>query len=67
MTKLRIARKQRGLTVYDVADRVGLTAGAVSRIERGLLGASPAKARLLANVLGVDVLDVIFNKEEKAA
>lgn len=60
MTKLKAARKAKGLTVQDVAERCGITPGSVSRIERGLMGTTPETAKKLAAVLGIDPADVIF-------
>jgi len=60
MTKIKAARKAKGLTVQDVATRCGITPGTVSRIERGLIGTSPETAKKLAAVLGIDPADVIF-------
>lgn len=66
MTNIKRARKLKGLTVYDVAAKVGVTAGAISRVERGLSGLRPANARKLAEVLDLTVEQVLF-PEEKAA
>lgn len=60
MTKLKAARKAKGLTVQDVAERCGITPGSVSRIERGLMGTKPETAKKLAAELGIDPADVIF-------
>ncbi|MDD3675810.1 helix-turn-helix domain-containing protein [Thauera propionica] len=60
MTKIKAARKAKGLTVQDVATRCGITPGTVSRIERGLIGTSPETAKKLAAALGIDPADVIF-------
>lgn len=60
MTKLKAARKAKGLTVQDVAERCGITPGSVSRIERGLMGTTPETAKKLAAVLGIDPAEVIF-------
>lgn len=62
MTKLQVARKARGLTVVQLAGLMGIDPASVSRIERGLQECSRDKAKLMAEALGVDVLDVIFNK-----
>lgn len=69
MTKLQKARKDKGFTVIQLAQKVGLDPSTVNRIERGVQECNRDKARDLAAALGVDVLDVIFNKphEEKAA
>lgn len=60
MTKLKAARKAKGLTVQDVARSCGITPGSVSRIERGLMGTTPETAKKLAAVLGIDPAEVIF-------
>ncbi len=69
MTKLQKARKDKGFTVIQLAQKVGLDPSTVNRIERGVQECNRDKARDLAAALGVDVLDVIFNKphEERAA
>lgn len=67
MTKLQKARSAKGLTVLQVALQVGLDPSTVNRIERGVQECRRDKARALAAALDVDVLDVIFNKEERAA
>ncbi|MBS4019081.1 MAG: helix-turn-helix transcriptional regulator [Dechloromonas sp.] len=66
MTEIKKARKLKGLTVYDLAKSVGVTPGSISRIERGLVGISPAKAKKMAEALGLSVEQVLF-PEEKAA
>lgn len=66
MNNIKRARKLNGMTVYDVAQKVGITAGAVSRIERGLSGVRPSNAKKLAETLGISIEEVIF-PEEKAA
>ncbi len=65
MTKIKAARKAKGLTVQEVAERCQLTAGTVSRIERGLMGTTPDTAKRLAEVLGLAPAEVIF--AERAA
>ncbi len=60
MTKIKAARKAKGLTVQEVAERCQLTAGTVSRIERGLMGTTPDTAKRLAEVLGLAPAEVIF-------
>lgn len=69
MTKLQKARRDKGLTILQLAIKVGIDPSSINRIERGVQECNREKARDLANALGVDVLDVIFNKphEEKAA
>jgi len=66
MTNVKQARKQKKLTVYDVAEHVGITAGAVSRIERGLLGISPSNAKKMADLLDLKLEQVLFPEEISA-
>ena len=53
--RLRELRKDRGLSIKQLADRVGLSVGMVSQIERGLSTPSLRSLRLLANALDVPV------------
>lgn len=64
MTKMQRARKAKGMTVYDLAAEVGLTPGAISRIERGIRSARPANAKKLAEVLDLPIEDVLFPETE---
>lgn len=66
MNNMKRARKLKGMTVYEVADKVGITAGAISRIERGKSGVRVGNAKKLAEVLGISIEEVLF-PEEKAA
>jgi len=56
---IRTARKQAGLRLEDVADRVGVTAGALSHIESGRRLPSPHNAVRIAEVLGIPSEDVL--------
>lgn len=54
--ELRLARMQHGLSLARVGEGVGLSASAVSRIERGLVpGVSVRELARLAGVLGLDL------------
>jgi len=71
---IRLARHSAGLTLEDVAERVGVTVGALSHIESGRRLPSPANAMLIAEVLGIpaeDMLDALDRehsiKRESAA
>ncbi len=66
MSIIKQARKQKGMTVYDVADKVGVTAGVISRVERGLAGLRPVNARKLAQALDLTIEQVLFSKEKAA-
>lgn len=66
MNKIKRARQEKGLKAKALAAKVELTPASVSKIERGLVGVSPEKAKRLAEVLGISIEDVLF-PEEKAA
>mgnify|MGYP000955718466 CR=1 FL=1 len=53
--RLRELRKDRGLSIQQVADRVGLSIGMISQIERGLSTPSLRSLRLLAEAMAVPV------------
>jgi transcriptional regulator with XRE-family HTH domain len=53
--RLRTMRKNRHLSIQQLADKVGLSVGMVSQIERGLSTPSLRSIRLLANALDVPV------------
>jgi transcriptional regulator with XRE-family HTH domain len=54
-SRLRELRKDRGLSIQEVADRVGLSIGMISQIERGLSTPSLRSLRLLAEAMDVPV------------
>ena len=56
--RLRAWRAERDLSLADVADLVGLTEGALSRIERGERGAAPLTRVRIARRLGARVADL---------
>jgi transcriptional regulator with XRE-family HTH domain len=62
LSKIKEARIRRGLTQIEVAERVGITPAAVSRIERGKMGVAPKRALRWADVLGLAVDDILFQK-----
>ena len=53
--RLRTMRKNRGLSIGQLAEKVGLSVGMVSQIERGISTPSLRSIRLLANALDVPV------------
>ena len=53
------ARKNAGLRQQDVATKLGVTQGFVSRYERGERRLDYAEACLLCNILGIDISDII--------
>lgn len=50
---LRVLRKQRGLTLSDVASAVGRSVGWLSQVERHISKPDPSELAALARVLGV--------------
>lgn len=54
-SRLRELRKDRALSIQQVADRVGLSIGMISQIERGLSTPSLRSLRLLAEAMDVPV------------
>lgn len=52
MTPLRAIRKKRKLTIYDVARAVDVRPGTISKIERGMAGASSELAERLVTFFG---------------
>lgn len=58
--RIRQTRKARGLTLEQVARRIGLTQGAISQIELGRTNPSVSTLKALADSLGITVGD-LFN------
>ena len=56
---LRVWRQYRGLTLEDVAKRIGVTPATVSRLETGAMKGAPAIWRKLAGALDVAVEDIL--------
>lgn len=56
---LRQLREERGLTLEDLADQVGLSKGFLSQIETGARNASVQSIKRLAEVLHVPAADLI--------
>ena len=69
MTKVKQARLERRMKVADLAALVGIDQGQMSRIENGKqMPRSRARAEKIAEVLGIDPMDVVFSEPgEKAA
>jgi transcriptional regulator with XRE-family HTH domain len=62
-TRLRAARKERGLTLAQLGQQVGLSVSYLSQIERGATMPSLPKLTAVARALAVDVRD-FFEEEE---
>src|ERR671921_746677 len=52
---LKYWRKRRGLSQAELARRAGLSSNYVFRVENGRRGCNPETARLLADLLGVEL------------
>jgi transcriptional regulator with XRE-family HTH domain len=63
---VRNARQARGWTQAELAERAGLSANYVARLERGELGASLFVAHRLCDALGIDVSDLLQRAETPA-
>ena len=55
---VRIARKERKMTVQELADRVGISRGLVQRIERGDPNCSIGSAFEAATIVGVTLFEL---------
>lgn len=63
---IRRIRKQRGLTILEVATEIGSDVGNISRLERGVQGYSDDTLNKLARALGVSVGD-FFESESNVS
>ena len=63
--QVRRYRKQLGLTITEMCDRTGLSAGMVSKIENGNTSPSLATLRSLATALNVPVTSLFREFEEQ--
>ena len=57
--RLRAARREQGLTISEVAEQAGLTAGFISQLERDLTSASLSSLYRICAVLGIRVGNLI--------
>src|SRR5215212_10824165 len=57
--RLRARRLERGLTISEVAERAGLTAGFISQLERDLTSASLSSLYRICAVLGIRVGNLV--------
>lgn len=63
-TFIREWRKYRGLTLAKLADRIGMTEGALSMLERGQSGYVQATLELLAEALMTDPASLLMRNPE---
>lgn len=64
---VRVIREALGITQHDLAERVGITQGALSNIEKGKSGATPETSRQLADRMGVPLESITYPTPEPAA
>ena len=64
ISKLCEVRRNKGVTLQQVCDAIGLNTGNLSRIENGIQHPKPDTAKRLASYYGVS-LDVIYGYEPK--
>lgn len=57
-TPLKTIRKERGLSLVELAAAVDLDAGNMSRIERGIQGVSPKLAEKIVKVFGEGISEM---------
>lgn len=60
MSPLRKARLERGWSIYELADAVGISAASISRLERRIQSTSPTTAAKLAALLGLTLAQVLL-------
>lgn len=60
MSPLRKARLERGWSIYELADAVGISAASISRLERRVQSTSPTTAAKLAALLGLTLAQVLL-------
>ena len=60
---LREARKAAGMSLRDLAQKVGVTAASINRYELGQRSPKIPIAKRIAEVLGVNWYDLVDNRE----
>lgn len=60
MSPLRKARLERGMSIYQLAEAVGVSAASISRLERRLQSTSPPTAARIAALLGLTLEQVLL-------
>jgi len=61
LLKLRVFRLQCGFSIYDVAEKLGISAIQVSRIERGVADTTVRRLAQFADLYGVPIRDLFSN------
>lgn len=60
---LREVRKKSGMTLRDLSEKVGVTAQAISRYEKGERTPTVKTAKKIGKILGISWYDIIDNRE----
>ncbi len=60
--RIRQLRLERGLSLAELAQRIGVSQGHLSRVEAGLRGLRYNKMQLLARTLGVPVAEILTSQ-----
>ncbi|MTD32430.1 helix-turn-helix domain-containing protein [Paludibacterium denitrificans] len=60
MTPMEEARRSRGMTQSELAEKTGCTQGRISHLEKRIARPSPELAKRLAAVLELDVLKILY-------
>ena len=58
---IRVARKERGMTAQEVAERAGISRGLMQRIEKGDPGCALGATFEVATIVGVKLFDAEAN------
>lgn len=61
--RIRALRKERGMTLEDLGEQLGLSAQMVGALERGQRSLNDAHRLAIARVLGVDVADTYLPEQ----
>lgn len=62
--RIRNYREERGMTLEDLANKLGKSKGYLSKLERGIKPINLENLHQIASVLEVDVTDLFPNKEK---
>lgn len=61
--QIRINRKMRGVSMQDLADRLGISLSAISKIEKGYRRLNQEQLILVAEVLDCSLQDLYVNEQ----
>lgn len=61
--ELKEAREKAGMTIYEIAEKVGVSAAAICRYEQGKRSPKLSIAKKIGNVLNVPWYELIDNKK----